>query len=184
MLRKKHNTVSLFDITTVEGFERVYRKYYGKMHNIAYLKTGSYEVAESLAQDILCKLWEKREEIIIQGSLENYLMKALRNRILNHFRNLEVQRRHTAQKAKETEISESTTEKEVDLRELQERVGKLVDQLPEKSKKIYRLSREKGMTGREISKLLLIPERTISTHLSNALSFLRKGLGNDYGSLL
>ena len=185
MLPKKKKECKLQSklINTPEGFEAVYRMYFQQMHNIAYVKTNCVQSASSLVQEIFIGLWERKDELVITGSIENYLMRALRFKIIDYFKAKEVRRNYVAKVIAISKDWDSSTEEGIEFSELQERVDTLVQQLPFKSQKIYHLSKEKGMTNREISKSLVIPERTISRHLSNALSYLRKSLNKDYHTL-
>ena len=177
---EKENIIPLFDLSTQEGFEAVYKAYFEKMNSIAYAKTNCVETAGNIVQEIFISLWERREEVRFTNSVENYLMRALRFKLVDYFRANEIRKKHLEiQKAHTIEL-DSSTEKEINFNGLKERLEALVNQLPEKSQKIYRLSRERGMTNKQISKTLLIPERTISTHLAKALSFLKDNLRNDY----
>ena len=183
MLGKKENKVQLHPIHTSEGFESVYRTYFQKMHNIAYAKTNCVQTSSSLVQEIFIDLWKRKDELEINSSIENYLMRALRFKIIDYFRAKKVRRNHLNEVLQVSEDCDRSTEHAIEFNELQKRVVTLLKQLPSKSQKIYHLSKEKGMTNREISKSLIIPERTISRHLSNTLSYLKKSINRDYGSL-
>lgn len=60
-----------------------------------------------------------------------------------------------------------------------ERLAFLVNALPEHCQRVFRMSRELGLSNKEIAHELLISERTVAYHLSNALRELKAKL-NDY----
>lgn len=64
----------------------------------------------------------------------------------------------------------------LEYKDLKERVDQLVEQLPEKRKMIFKLSREKGLSNREIAKKLEISIKTVEDHMLYSLRFLRNNL--------
>jgi len=59
---------------------------------------------------------------------------------------------------------------------LQKKIQSIVDQLPEKCKAVFELSRVEGKSHAEISELLDISKKTIENHMTRALRSLREGL--------
>ncbi len=55
-----------------------------------------------------------------------------------------------------------------------ERVFELVDHLPEKRARIFRMSKEEGLTYKEIAQQLNISENTVDTQIRHSLNYLRK----------
>lgn len=152
------------------------------MLSIAHAKTNCSETAGSIVHEVFLKIWERRDTLVFEESAERYLMRALSTKIIDQFRADAVRKKHLEKKRLVLLKSENNTEDTVDLNDLQARLSSLVDTLPEKSQKIYTLSREKGLSNKEISKVLSIPERTISRHLSKTLSFLANSLKKDYNT--
>lgn len=61
---------------------------------------------------------------------------------------------------------------------LQEDIDKVVDQLSEQRRNVFRLSREEGYSNAEISTQLNISKRTVENHITASLHTLRKVLRN------
>jgi RNA polymerase sigma factor (sigma-70 family) len=64
--------------------------------------------------------------------------------------------------------------------ELKSIIANAIRQLPEKQQRIYRMSREQGMSHEEIGTTLQVSHRTVSNTLSLTLGYLRntlRGLG-------
>ncbi|MEM1336687.1 MAG: sigma-70 family RNA polymerase sigma factor [Bacteroidota bacterium] len=170
----------MFDISTEEGYEKLYNKFFEKMHSIAYAKTNSNEIAENLVQEIFLSIWERKNKLVFKESAERYLMRALSSKIIDHYRAKAIRQKHLEAEKLKSSQTLATTEENLEFGELEVRLKLLVNELPEKSQKIFKLSREFGMTNRDISKHLAIPERTISTHLSKTISHLKSHLKGDY----
>jgi RNA polymerase sigma-70 factor (ECF subfamily) len=74
---------------------------------------------------------------------------------------------------------------EVEYEDLKKQTDKIIGKLPEKRKEIFRLSREEGMSYKEISEKLGISIKTVEDHMSHALRYLREQLkGFDILTLL
>ena len=181
-LEQEHSTITL-SLADKHNFEIIYNTYFERMHTRAYSKTKSKDVASNIVQDIFIHLWEKRDSLEIKTSVEQYLMRCLKFKIIDYFRAQEVYRKHSIARSSGAFNFDRSTEEQLELNELKGRLTNLVEQLPTTSQKVYRLSREKGHSNREISKHLAVSERTVSSHLAKALCFLKRHLKGDYGTL-
>ncbi|NJO88289.1 MAG: sigma-70 family RNA polymerase sigma factor [Chloroflexia bacterium] len=65
------------------------------------------------------------------------------------------------------------TEEEILFRELEEVYKNLIQDLPERRREIFVLSRQNGLTYKEIAEKLNISENTVDTQIRNALTYLR-----------
>ena len=170
----------VLNLKTTEGFEMVYEAFSNKMYKIGYSKTGDKDITREIIQEIFKSLWERRNTLEINGVIEHYLMRALKFKIIDHYRSV------VTAKKKNTEILNGyteythSTEEDIAFNELQEKVEKVVDKLPSRCKEVYQLSREQGFSNKEIALNLLISERAVAYHISNALTSLKKELALFY----
>jgi RNA polymerase sigma-70 factor (ECF subfamily) len=58
--------------------------------------------------------------------------------------------------------------------ELQKRISEAVNELPPVRKQVYEMSREQGMSYREIAETLSVSSRTVETHIYKALKQIKK----------
>ncbi|MET0299140.1 MAG: sigma factor-like helix-turn-helix DNA-binding protein, partial [Flavitalea sp.] len=68
------------------------------------------------------------------------------------------------------------TDKWLDEQELQKYYSQLISELPEKCRITYKLSREEGMTLKEISNAMSISQKAVEANLTRSLILLRFGL--------
>jgi RNA polymerase sigma-70 factor (ECF subfamily) len=71
-----------------------------------------------------------------------------------------------------------TTENQLNFEELKDRLAKHVAELPEKCRIVFQLSREEGLSQKEIALRTGISEKTVEGHISRALQALRTNLQN------
>src|SRR5690606_6696090 len=62
---------------------------------------------------------------------------------------------------------------QVESREMEDFLYEMVDQLPDRQKEIFHMSREKGLTHKEIAEKLNISPNTVKNHMIQALKTLR-----------
>lgn len=160
----------------IAAYEHIYKLFYRKL--LRYAARFVDEEAHEIAQESLLKLWENREQVPNIQSLEAYLMRSVRNASLNHIKHLQVEQRYQSSAAcrlRELELQMSDTGIDADMHE---RLHCVLEQIPEQRKKIFYLSFIDGYKAKEISEMCGISERTVHTHVYNAMKFLRDNLGN------
>ncbi|MEM1408849.1 MAG: RNA polymerase sigma-70 factor [Bacteroidota bacterium] len=175
-LKKAHNNVNEPNIKTPKGFEEVYNLHVVKLCQIIYRYTKDYSTAESIIQNVFVALWKKRESLEIQGTIENYLVGAVKLALLEHNRKKAIRRDRLEEHLIDYCGYADCTENVLTFNELNDKVNQLTDQLPCQCKRVYQLSRVRGLTNKEIASTLLISENTVENHLSKALRFLRSNL--------
>ena len=161
-----------------EAFEQIFQQHWKRLYSIACTKLVKDAEAEDVVQAVFSNLWEKRSQLLITD-LGAYLNAALKNRIINIIR-----LRITEEKYRDyykTFIPSQTnnTQQEVSYNEIQDVVTEVVSHLPEKSRRVFRLSRVEGRSNAEIASLLNLSEKSIEYHLSKCLRELKLHL-KDY----
>ena len=126
--------------------------------------------------EIFCSIWERRDTLRITESWEKYFYRSAKNRYLNYSRNLTTQQKHLKEIARALPVGQNTTEETIDETQMAEEIAKLVKEMPEKRREVFQLSRQKGLSTKEIAELMEISEKTVKNHLTKSLSFLRLNL--------
>jgi RNA polymerase sigma factor (sigma-70 family) len=113
--------------------------------------------------------------------LQTYLFAVIRHKIVDKIRKNITREEYAAVRQSLVEaFSEDVVEKQVEANELKQTIEKSLNQLSPRVKEIYRLSREEGLSNREIAEKLSLSEQTVKNQLSAALKHLREtitGLG-------
>jgi RNA polymerase sigma-70 factor (family 1) len=167
---------------SAEAFEEIFRKYWHSLYLKARSKTMSHDEAEEIVQSIFSTLWEKRATILITH-LSFYLHTSVRNRVINVIRDRVTQQKYWDHYAKFLPQSQLATETEVNYSELNGAVEAAIDHLPERSRRVFRLSRLEGRSNAEIAQLLHVSEKAIEYHITKSMRTLRLHL-KDYILLL
>lgn len=161
-------------------FEEFYRSYWKRLYILCYSKTKNNEVAEEIVQDLFIALWKRLDKIDLSEKIENYLIKSARNKIVDYYRkrnNSKVCTLTDQSLCKESVCDIASVTHNLAINNFLENDLQLViNKLPCRCQEVYRLSREKHMTTREIASHLDISPKTVKNHLTKALSFIDKHL--------
>jgi len=157
------------------AFDSVFRTHYAHLVRVAESMLRERALAEEIAQEVMLELWRRRESLEVEQTFAAYLIRSTRNRALNHIRHQRVVAREAAAAAIEPQASRSAEEELLGV-ELQQAVREAIDALPEKSREVFRLSREQGLKYVEIASVLEISVKTVEKRMGQALSELRERL--------
>ncbi len=149
--------------------------YWEKVYAVCYNNIREIEPAREMVQDIFKSLWERRHELELEN-VNNYLIRSAKFKTFEYIRNKVSQQKHICSKFEGCAMSSNCTEERVLFNNLKEKVNILVDTLPCQCKRVYKMSREQGLSNKEIASSLLISERAVEYHITKALSVLRLNL--------
>ncbi|HEY0742367.1 MAG TPA: RNA polymerase sigma-70 factor [Chryseosolibacter sp.] len=156
----------------VTAFEEIFRKYWKPLFSTAYSKIQDRAEAEEIVQSIFSALWEQREKLEIEN-LSAYLQRSVKNRILNAIRSKVTEQKYWEYYRNFIPTVQNSTENAVAFEDLQQGLEAAVSHLPEKSRRVFQLSRFEGRTNVEIAKLLKTSEKSIEYHLTKSLREIR-----------
>jgi RNA polymerase sigma-70 factor (family 1) len=159
-----------------EAFESIYRSHWRMVFGVCFRYLKDEEIAKELVQDIFESLWRRKNTVEIHDSIDKYLAGAAKLAVFNHLRNVTRQPELSSLCESNPQISTTCTEEEILCNNLTERVVSLSDSLPEKSREVFEMSRNQGLSNKEIAISLLISENTVKYHIAYALRFFKTGL--------
>ena len=159
--------------------QRAYSELFEAMHVVllryAWRFTGDQEAARDIVQDAFLKLWKIRAEIDPQRSLKALLYTMVRNLALNYKRAAQ----HTSGVFPEHDLHDRapTADQQLEASILGDRLRLYIDQMPQRRREAFMLSRFEGLSHEEIAQVMHLTPRTVNTHIVLALKDLRKRLG-------
>jgi RNA polymerase sigma-70 factor (ECF subfamily) len=154
------------------AFRAFYELYQEEMYRLALRKVYDKDIAEEIVQDIFVGLWENRERLVI-GQARHYLLRAVRNRVLDHVRAQIVRENYAKQYAAGGEDAGNTTDDWMALCDLNDAIHSGIAEMPEKTREIFKLNRLDQLSADEIAGTLQIPKRTVEYHITVALRIMR-----------
>lgn len=71
-----------------KALQRVFSEYYTTLCSIVFQYVKDNQISESIAEDVIFNLWEKREQILPLESFKSYLLRMARNKSIDYLRSL------------------------------------------------------------------------------------------------
>jgi len=160
------------------SFSKIFHLYYEDLCRFTLNYTAAPDVAEDIAQDIFLGIWRKRKTLKVEGSFKSYIFKTARNNALNYLRHKKIEVKWKKKEKRENKILSNSPDKEIQqsesFKELEKAIEEAIDQLPERRKLIFSLSRDEGLTYQEISIVLDISVKTVETQIRRSKITLRE----------
>lgn len=157
-----------------KAFDTLFLQYHPKVIQFLNGFVKDEETACDMAQEIFFKIWTNRSTISKVGSFKNYLFRMARNMVYDYFDHSLVKERYS-QKQQETYIPYTDIiEEELYAQELSLLIDIAIEKMPAQRKRIFRMSRQEGLSNEEIARELDINKRTVENHITQALSDIRK----------
>lgn len=178
--------------TVVEGLKRgdnraykhIYDCYYVMLCKIAFTFLKDDFLAQTIVDDLIVNIYEKRETLQIFGSFRSYLVQSVRNRCLNY---LQLKQQKFEINFSDMEVSDDwllsisngndTPIAALLENELEQEIRQSVERLPAECRAVFEKSRFEEKNYEDIATELNISVNTVKYHIKNALLRLRKDLG-------
>jgi len=125
---------------------------------------------------VFFEIWKKRERLEFRTSVGAYLRRAVTNRALNYIRakKMDFEGEDAALQLRSTEIN---SVKKLEIEDLQRLIDNSIEELPEKCRLVFGMSRFEEMKYAEIAESLGISIKTVENHISKALKLLKFKVG-------
>lgn len=138
--------------------------------------------AEDIVQEIMIKVWDKRQDWPKWSSIEAMCMTMTRNLSIDRTRS---KHRKLSDLPEGYDVVEdsATPEQATSSKDMLNHITRIVDQLPEKQKSVIQLRDVEGYTYQEIADLLEIPLSQVKVNVHRARIFLKNELlkSSEYG---
>ena len=171
--RLNTNQDDLTRIQDRETFAELFDRFFTPLVRYSRGITQDEDSAKDVVHDVFLKLWEKRGTIRTKASVTAMLYTMVRNRSLNTLRSMNRIDRDVSASDAACAIDEREHEGGV---RLEQRALQWIDELPERRREAFVLSRFHDLTHAEIARIMDVSERTVNTHILLALRSLRERL--------
>jgi len=166
-----------------KGLNALFKAYYRLVCTISFRIIRDKQIAEDIAQEVFLELWKKREQLKVTSSIKAYLSRAASNKTLNYIRDQKINLSR-GEELEHDSLGAVESTSAVDLEDLKKKIAVAVQNLPDKCRLVFLLSRDQNMSYKEISEALDISTKTVENQISKALKFLRSQLGTYVAKLL
>lgn len=165
------------------AFEMMFKSYYQPLCRYANTFVNDPEEAEEIVQGSFINIWEKRQAIDINTSVKAYLYRAIRNACLNTLKHEKVKHLYAQNEVHTGERYFEASDESTLRDELENRIRKAIQVLPEQCRVIFQLSRFEELKYQEIADQLNLSVKTVENQMGKALKIMREQL-RDYLPLI
>ena len=159
-----------------KSFDGLYNYYYPKLYTFSKSFLKVEDDINDILQETFIKLWDNRHNIKNVETFNSWIFTVTKNAVVSFFRT-KIKDRDFEGRVKQMATSERLVfNSDLEYEDLKERVEQIIDQLPEKRRKIFKLSREEALSYRDIAERMDISIKTVEDHMLYSLRFLRKRL--------
>ena len=160
------------------AYRAIYDRHYEVLCRVAYDYVKDQYLAESIVGDTIFHIWERREQLNIQGSIRRYLIRAVRNKCLDLLASQYVRRTVSEGDMVSEEESPTLFDGVDDIsplgilleKELEDKVVEAVESLPSECRAVFEKSRFEGKSYQEIADSLGISINTVKYHMKGAIA--------------
>ncbi len=135
-----------------EQYEAIFYKMKDKLYRYSLRFVKDVEVAEDVVQDVMYKLWQKRQEADQIENLEAWMMVLTRNRSLDILRKVK-DNMVNIDEAYSLSDQAPIPDKQMENADLMKQLTSCIDQLPEKQRTIFHLREIEQMSYEEICQM-------------------------------
>lgn len=166
------------------AFEKFFKEKYRPLCGIAFRFLRDMDQSEEIVQEVMVRLWEKRDQIDIKGPLLAYLTTSIKNTCLNHIKHKNIVYAHEKSEAQRFAYDPAELEEEIGDMELEAAVLNAIAELPPQRRKIFSLSRVDGLKYHEIADQMGLSIKTVEAQMGSALKQLRIKLKDFVGLII
>jgi RNA polymerase sigma-70 factor (ECF subfamily) len=181
--KNKGKADELFDLIKADdqkALKLLFSIYFPRLNDFARKVIKDDGISQDIVQEVFVKVWEKRGEIE-SLNVEAFLFKLVRNRCIDYIKHLKVVTNHMQKIQISSEYEELYridfigNEPYVMIEEeLSIKIEKTIQNLPERCREVFTLSRIEGLKNKEIAEKLDINIKNVERHLNRALQSFRE----------
>lgn len=155
------------------SYELLFRSNFKGLCFFAQKYVKDFETAKEIVQDAFVILWEKRAAMDTDRSVKSYLTTTIHNKCNNYLRD---NRKFNYEILSLENLVQSDGYVQADRLievELADNITKAINELPEKCRQVFLMSRNENLKYQEIADKLAISVKTVETQMSKALQHMR-----------
>lgn len=165
--------LDLFRSGDMQAYEELYQRYWSLLYIAACKVLRQEDDAKDIVQEVFLSLLQKGTELELTTSLSAYLYAAVRYKVLDRMRHLQVKEQYFSSLQHYTDAAAVLTDGKLLEKEFIEKMEAAIKLLPDKMRIVFELSRHEALSHKEIARLLQISDKTVKKQIANALKVLK-----------
>jgi RNA polymerase sigma-70 factor (ECF subfamily) len=158
-------------------FEQVYNQYHQKLYFYLLNKTESAFYAEEITQISFIKLWQYREHLNENISIEMQIFRIAKTSFIDHLRKINTSEKKISMfKKSNKNFAMNGGLVNLETEELSKKLQALLSQMPPARREVFEMSRIQGLSHKEIAMRQSVSVKTVENHINHSLKQIRKVL--------
>lgn len=178
MERRQHPPDTELTSRLRDGDERAFAEIYGRYWEVLFRHAlrilQDREQAQDAVQDVFAALWARHAELDPGARLSAFLYRSVRNRVFDLLDRSKVKEAYLATVVDVARAGQWSVDEQLREKELADILARELADMPAGMRRVFELSREDGLSYKEIAERLHISENTVKVQVSKALRLLRK----------
>ena len=164
---------------SLEAFKTKVLPVKDKLYRFALKLVKSEPEAQDVVQEVLIKVWDKRNEMDEVENLEAWCMRVTRNLSLDKLKSKHASKTSGLDEGFEVSQGEKATPyRSTEMKDTMENIGNLISSLPDKQKQVIQLRDVEGFSYKEIGDIMEIDMNQVKVNLFRARKAVRENLLN------
>ena len=155
------------------AFDEVFLMHFKSLHAYAFTMVKDRDDAEEIVQNVFVRIWTRRGQLKTDGFLKSFLYRSVHNESLNYLKHQKVRANFNVHYADAVKNDMGNLNTEIAVTELEKNIHSAINDLPEKCRNVFQLSRFDQMKYQEIADALNISVKTVENQMGKALKILR-----------
>lgn len=155
---------------TLDQFEQLFYANYKQLVYFANKLVLRLDIAEDIVQSVFINTWQQLSRLDASQSVKAYLYRATRNACLNYLKS--EYRAKTILTDQVTHLDQTQEPVSQSTHNLQQQLKEILDELPPRRKEIFLLSREQGLSYKEIASAMDLSVKTVENQMGKAIKYL------------
>nr|WP_319998712.1 RNA polymerase sigma-70 factor [uncultured Draconibacterium sp.] len=169
-----HKILSALAQDDEASLEKLFNHYYPRLFNFSKSILKLEDGIDDILQEVFVKIWKNRKNINSAATFNSYIFIITRNLLLNELRR-QLSFQNTKEEVKRLSLAnEYSLSEQIDYQELKEKIDAFVEELPDRQKEVFLLSRSEGLSHKEIAEKLGIKPKTVEYHITLAVRCLKE----------
>ena len=163
----------------IRAFDALFQKYSDRLYRFSFSLLKNDEDSKEIVQEVFFRIWNKREELDSSKSFKSYLFTISYRLIIDQLRLRLKDQEYRKFLQEYFNTNSIEIESNLDYESLNKKIEIIIEELPEKRKLIYKLSRQKGYSHKEIAQQLGLSVKTVENQINLSLKYFKTRLGKD-----
>lgn len=152
------------------AFDNLFFKYYKPLYRFALHYCNNSLIAEESVQKTFIKIWKNNSHARYSENIGKILFTYTKNEVIDELRKVNARKKYEESVFTETSFEYCNEDNKCIVQAI---IETAIEQLPKKSKEIFRLAKQEGLCITEIAEYLNLSRKTVENQLTIAYKKLR-----------